>query len=86
MSAISDRLAELDSELLLADGFDTAVIGVAYSAQGRPVVAYNTASIIEILMYQHSMTNEEAQEFFEYNVIGSYMGERTPVFIDILEV
>ena len=27
------------------------------------------------------MTDEEAVEYFGYNVVGSYVGERTPIFI-----
>lgn len=28
------------------------------------------------------MTEEEAIEYFEYNILGSYMGENTPVFLE----
>lgn len=29
------------------------------------------------------MTNEEAIEYFEYNIIGAYVGEKTPTFIQL---
>ena len=28
-----------------------------------------------------NMSEEEAVEYFEYNTLGSYMGENTPVFV-----
>lgn len=32
-------------------------------------------------MERDEMAYEEAYEFFSYNIIGSWMGENTPVFI-----
>ena len=29
------------------------------------------------------MTYEEAEEFYDYNIIGGYFGERNPVFLDL---
>jgi hypothetical protein len=29
------------------------------------------------------MTREEAEEFFEFNTIGAWLGDATPVFIDM---
>jgi hypothetical protein len=48
-------------------------------AGGSPVIAYDTQKILDIL--ERSMSVEEAQEFFEYNILGAYMGDRTPVYI-----
>jgi len=38
---------------------------------------------IEILM--EDMSEEEAEEYFEFNVQGSYVGETTPAFIQMLQ-
>jgi len=65
--------------LLFADGFDEAIIGVAERIGMEPVVAYDTNKIIEIL--SREMTEDEAVEYFEFNILGAYMGERTPVFV-----
>jgi len=71
---------DLDYEgLLFADGFDDAIIGVAERIGMEPVVAYSTHKIIEIL--SRDMTEDEAVEYFEFNILGAYVGERTPVFI-----
>jgi hypothetical protein len=68
---------DLDYEgLLFADGFDEAIIGVE---ERTCVVAYDIDKIIEILM--RDMTEDEAVEYFEFNILGAYVGEKTPVYI-----
>jgi hypothetical protein len=69
-----------DEKMLFADGFDKAIIGVAHIHNKR-IVAYNTKKCIKILM--KDMTHEEAVEYFDFNVVGSYMGEYTPTFIEV---
>jgi hypothetical protein len=79
---VRDQLAEdWDTELLfLSDKeFDEAIIGVSERIGDVPVVAYDTTKIVEIL--SRSMTVDEAYEFFEFNILGAYVGDRTPVFI-----
>jgi hypothetical protein len=71
-----------DEELLFADGFDDCIIGVASRFGQENHVAYDMGKCIEKLMAD-GMTNEEAVEYFEYNIIGSYVGEKTPTFIQI---
>jgi hypothetical protein len=44
-----------------------------------PVAVYDYAKCIDILA--ESMDYEEALEYFEYNVIGAYVGEQTPIFL-----
>jgi hypothetical protein len=63
--------------MLIADGYDEAIIGQTT----KELVVYNVAAIIDILMKRDGMTEEEALEFFEFNIDGSYMGEQTPIFI-----
>jgi hypothetical protein len=49
------------------------------------VVLYDTTKCIDILMKRDKMTEEEAIEFFYYNVIGSWVGEYTPCFSEVWE-
>ena len=66
--------------MLKADGFDEAIIGIG-SRCGQPdIIAYDVNKCIKILMDQ-GMTDEEAMEFFEFNVVGSWVGEETPIFV-----
>lgn len=77
--SIREELSEEFGDLLFADGFDDAILGVAERIGMEPVVAYSTPKIIEILA--RDMTEDEAVEYFEFNILGAYVGERTPVFI-----
>jgi hypothetical protein len=76
---IRDELSAYHDDLLFADGFDEAILGVAERIGMDAVVAYSTPKIIEILARE--MTEDEAIEYFEFNILGAYVGERTPVFI-----
>jgi len=84
MNYTRERLNELldgDEALLLEPAdFDEAVIGICERAGGLRVVAYDRSRCIDILA--RDMSREDAEEFFEFNTIGAWMGEGTPVFID----
>ena len=79
-----DRAEELilqaNPDALFADGFDDAILGLAERA-GEFLVAYDVEKCIEVLMEQ-GMDREEAEEYFEFNVVGAYVGENTPIFVD----
>lgn len=70
--------------LLLADGFEEAFIGTAECKQcnGR-VAVYDRDECLSVLMSRDGMDLQEANEFFEFNVEGAYMGERTPLFLQL---
>jgi hypothetical protein len=84
MSDIRDRLAEIDPDLLLMDGFDDCIIGICESFGGVPVVAYDYERVLANLQAS-GMTYEEAVEYHEFNQAGAYVGEQTPVFIRRVE-
>lgn len=67
--------------MLKADGFNGAIIGTASKCGSPDVLAYDVNKIISILMDRDGMTDEEAWEFYEFNILGSYVGELTPIFI-----
>lgn len=71
-----------DSEFLIADGFDDAIIGVDESSHR---VIYDVDKCIGILMKRDGMEYLEAMEYFDFNVRGSYVGEKTSIFCDVLE-
>jgi hypothetical protein len=76
-----EQVAEYNEEALIIDGFDEALMGVAERINLTPVAAYNVDKILEILIERDGMTSDEALEYFEYNIIGAWMGENTPIFI-----
>lgn len=76
-----DRIADYAPGALLADGFDDAIIGVAERCGQPTLVAYDRCRCIDILEAQ-GMSREDAEEYFEFNVAGAWVGEQTPVWID----
>jgi len=72
---------EQNPEAVTADGFESCAIGVANRYGMEPVVAYDYDKCIELLVRRDRMAYEEAVEFFEFNVIGAWVGEGTPVFV-----
>lgn len=74
---MKNKLVKLDPELLFADGYDDCIIGLTVRAD-VPVVIYSADKMIEKLA--NDMSYDEAQEFFDFNIEGAYMGERTPVY------
>ena len=77
---IKEHLSEQNPEALLADGFDDALIGIGNRAGTLPVAIYSYDKCIKILM--KNMNHEEAVEFFDFNVLGSYVGKYTPIFME----
>lgn len=75
-----DLLGELSPECLLADGFEDALIGYA-EVFSKVIAVYDRAHCIQILMKRDGMTEDEAEDFFCFNVTGSYVGEYTPAFL-----
>ena len=63
-------------EVLLADGFDDALIGVT----SKNLAVYDINKCIKVLM-KDGMDEEEALDYFYFNVEGSYVGEKTPIYI-----
>ena len=72
-----EYLSEFMDEAIFYDGFDEAILGHGERC-GLSVVLYDANKCIEILM-RDGMTDEEAIEFFEYNVLGGYIGPSTPI-------
>jgi len=67
--------------VLLADGFENAFIGLATQFTKEPVALYDRDLCIRVLVERDGMSVEEAEEYFEFNVEGAWVGEQTPMFL-----
>jgi hypothetical protein len=74
-----ERLAAQNPDMMFMDGFDDALIGSCLSFARVPVACYDVEIILKVHM-DAGMTAEDAWDFFEFNQLGSYVGEGTPVF------
>jgi len=64
----------------MADGFEEALIGFG-TRFNTPVTIYNLSKCIDILVERDGMSHDEAQEYMDFNVLGAYVGEETPIFL-----
>jgi hypothetical protein len=81
--SIRDQYAEIDEDFVFFDDLDDAVIGYVSAVVGEDAILYDREKVIEILM-RDDMSREAAEEYFSYNIIGAYVGDRTPMFATLL--
>jgi hypothetical protein len=78
---ILNLVEDYNPQALKADGLDDAIIGIA-SRCGQPdLITYDVSKILKVLQERDGMSFEEAYEFYEFNILGAYMGEHTPIFL-----
>jgi len=81
---IREQVAEVDEEILFADGFEEALVGVSTQFNRGPVALYDWDKCVKILMDRDKMDYDEAVEFMDFNVTGSWVGEKTPAFARLM--
>jgi hypothetical protein len=74
-------IAEQAPDALLADGYDAAIVGLGVRCGQPTLVVYDIAKCIDILVERDDMSPEEAAEYFEFNTLGAWVGENTPLFL-----
>ena len=71
-----------EEEFLLADGLELAFIGVKMRKKTKQLVAcYDRDICLDILMKDGVGSYEDAFEYFEYNIAGAWVGDKTPMFV-----
>ena len=73
-----DYINEHAEGAVLLTGFNDCIVGVVEEFGGNRVL-YSKEKIIQKLM--EDMSEEEAYEYFDYNIIGGYFGDQNPVFL-----
>ena len=69
--------------VLYADGFEDALIGIGIQGGIHKAVAvYNIEKMEQILMDRDGMDWGEAVEFLNFNTLGAYVGEHTPIYLE----
>ena len=66
--------------LVLDERYEDCMIGISERTD-PPKAVYSSLAIINKLMKLDGMDYDEAQEYFEFNILGSHMGENTPMFV-----
>ena len=66
-----------NESFLKPDGFDEALIGIDIKSMR---LVYSVSKCIQIL--SKDMNEIDAIEYFDFNVSGAYVGEKTPIWVD----
>ena len=66
-----------EEEITLADGFDEAVIGIEISSMR---LVYSVRMVIDIMMDRDGMDEQEAIDWYEYNMQSTWVGDTTPIW------
>jgi|TARA_Y100000310_G_scaffold338213_1_gene427244 hypothetical protein len=67
-------------DMMMVDGHDEAIVGVVTRFGQSPVLCYDYKKVIGTLV-SGGMSEEEAVEYFDFNIEGVWVGEGTPCFI-----
>ena len=92
--SLKDRLTEYlepsEESVMLYDEYEDAFMGLGYQQYRGPVAIYDARKCVEILTKNfiddpdcenEEMAEEMAIEWFDYNTVGAWYGEQTPIFI-----
>lgn len=70
-----------DERILYAEGFEDALIGTGSRCGQLDIAVYDVDKCIQVLIKRDGMTYEDAHEFFEFNVEGAWLGDKTPIWV-----
>jgi len=78
---IDAYLKERGETVLLMDGFDEALIGFSQRMNEPLLAVYSYQVMVDVCVFRDGMSYEEAEEYIEYNCIGAWVGEQTPIIV-----
>lgn len=69
---------------IMLDDLEDAIVGIVedFGSPGKKIL-YSKRKILNILQERDLMTESEAEEFYDYNILGLYAGELNAVFLDL---
>ena len=84
---IKEHLAEINEEAIIYDNLDEALVGIGHRFGMDGIAIYDMDKVFKCLEKElgPDVTGDEVIEYFDYNVIGTWAGEHTPMFIETFE-
>lgn len=71
-------------DMIIADGLSDAFLCVT-EVNGIECCVYDRDKVVSILKKRDHMKDDEAWEYFNFNIGGAHVGPRTPLFINAKE-
>jgi hypothetical protein len=81
MTNVQEWIAEHNEDALMADGYEDAIVGIAERCGQPTLVVYDAWKCVEILIKRDGMDPDEAMEFFQFNTLGAWAGENSPLYL-----
>lgn len=78
---IIKMIIEKNPKALFADGLNEAIIGM--TDEINPVPIYDKDKCVEVMMKDNDWDFDTALEFLEFNTFCAYLGENTPLFVEM---
>ena len=67
--------------MLKWDGFDNAIVGVGERNNTDSMIVYDYDKMVKVLVTRDDMSYEEAEEYIDYNIVGAWIGDTTPIIV-----
>ena len=78
---IHEEIAEFDDGIVVFEGYEDCVIGVADVPGKGKVTAYSFCKVVIKTMELDEVLYDDAIDHVSFNMTQAYMGDKTPVFI-----
>lgn len=78
---IEALLEDMGESTLLMDGFDGAFIGFSRRLNEPYLAVYDYDKMLAICVERDGMNEEDAMEYVDFNCVGAWVGELTPIIV-----
>lgn len=80
---INIDLDEYADGAVMLTGFEDCIVGVVEEFGNGRRLLYSKPKMIQKLCKNDLMSESEAEEFFDYNILGLHVSEQNAVFLDV---
>lgn len=80
MNLTIDDINEFAEGAIKLTDLDQAIVGITEEFGKDTRILYSVKKILNIMM-ENGMSEEESLEYYNYNILGGYFGERNPIFL-----
>lgn len=68
---------------IILTGLEDCIIGIVEEFGNGRRILYDKNKILQKLQETNPMTQQDAEEYYDYNILGLYAGEQNAVFLDL---
>lgn len=73
-------MSEVNPDALYPTEYEDAIVGIVCTKEHDYVFLIDINIILNTLVNQENMDEAEAMEHIDFNIMGSYVGENSPVY------